>query len=73
MALLIQEQLRSIGIRVELQQFEFPVWSERRAAGDFDIDFSSVSQDPSPSGLTQSWTCAGGNNVAQYCDPAVDS
>jgi ABC-type transport system substrate-binding protein len=30
-------------------------------------------QDPSPSGLTQGWSCDGGTNVARYCDPTVDS
>jgi peptide/nickel transport system substrate-binding protein len=73
MALLIQEQLRQIGIRVDLQQLDFPVYIERRTAGNFDIDLSAISQDPSPSGLTQSWTCKGGSNVARYCDPQVDS
>lgn len=73
MALLVQEQLRRIGIQVDIQQLEFPIWQERRTAGDFDVDFSSVSQDASPSGLTQSWTCNGGNNVAGYCDRTVDS
>jgi peptide/nickel transport system substrate-binding protein len=73
MALLVQEQLRQIGIKIELHQFEFPVWNERRTEGDFDIDFTATSQDPSPSGLTQGWTCSGGSNVAKYCDPRVDS
>jgi peptide/nickel transport system substrate-binding protein len=73
MAVLIQEQLRGIGIRLELQQYDFPIWTERRTAGDFDVDFAALSQDPSPTGLTQSWTCNGGNNVARYCDPRVDS
>ena len=73
MALLIQEQLRRIGVQIELQQLEFPIYIERRSAGDFDIDFSAANQDPSPSGLTQSWTCTGGSNVAGYCDRGVDS
>ena len=73
MALLIQEQLRRIGVQFELQQLEFPVYIERRSAGDFDVDFTAANQDPSPSGLTQSWTCTGGSNVAGYCDRGVDS
>jgi peptide/nickel transport system substrate-binding protein len=73
MALLVQEQLRRLGIQIEIQQLEFPIWQERRSAGDFDVDFSGVSQDASPSGLTQSWTCTGGSNVAGYCDRTVDS
>jgi peptide/nickel transport system substrate-binding protein len=73
MSALVQEQLRGIGIKLELQQYDFPIWTERRTAGDFDLDFAALSQDPSPTGLTQSWTCSGGNNVARYCDPRVDS
>jgi peptide/nickel transport system substrate-binding protein len=73
MSALVQEQLRGIGITLELQRYDYPIWSERSAAGDFDLDFAALSQDPSPTGLTQSWTCNGGNNVARYCDPRVDS
>jgi peptide/nickel transport system substrate-binding protein len=73
MAALLQEQLRKVGIQLELQQYEFPVWNERRNSGDFDIDFAASSQDPTPSGLTQSWSCTGGSNVAKYCDRRVDS
>jgi peptide/nickel transport system substrate-binding protein len=72
-ALQVQEQLRRIGIQIDLQRLDGPVWAERRSRGDFDIDFSSATQDPTPSGLTQSWSCTGGTNVAGYCDPGVDS
>ena len=53
-------------------------WSSRSTTsaappGGFDIDFAATSQDPSPTGLTQGWSCSGGTNVARYCDPAVDS
>jgi peptide/nickel transport system substrate-binding protein len=73
MALLAQEQLRQIGVDLQLQQLEFPLWIERRTAGKFDIDFAGTVQDPSPSGLSQAWSCAGGANVAKYCNPRVDS
>ncbi len=73
MALLAQQQLRQTGIEVVLRQFEYPVYLERRTAGRFDIDFSSTLQDPSPSGLTQGWSCGGVTNYAHYCDPVVDS
>jgi peptide/nickel transport system substrate-binding protein len=73
MALLVQEQWRRIGVRTELVQVDFPVWTERRSAGRFDVDFSAALQDPSPSGLTQSWSCRGRGNYARYCDPNVDS
>jgi peptide/nickel transport system substrate-binding protein len=75
MATQIQEQLRRIGVRLELVRLDGPVWFERRQKGEFDLDFSSAVMDPAPSGIVQSWTCAGraGSNYAQYCDPAVDS
>ena len=73
MALLAQQELRQSGIDVELQQYDYSIYLERRNAGRFDIDFSSTMQDPSPSGLTQGWSCNGGTNVAHYCDPKVDS
>jgi peptide/nickel transport system substrate-binding protein len=72
-SLLVQEQLRRAGVRIELARLEGAVWNERRSRGDFDIDFSSALQDPTPSGLTQGWSCGGGTNVAKYCNPAVDS
>jgi len=75
MAPQIQEQLRQLGVGIEIQRLEGAVWFARRNKGEFDIDFSGTTMDPSPNGIVQSWTCAGrsGTNVGQYCDPAVDS
>jgi peptide/nickel transport system substrate-binding protein len=73
LALQAQEQLRQIGIRVELERIDFSVYNERRTRGAFDLDFAATNQDPSPSGLSQGWSCGGGTNVARYCDRAVDS
>jgi peptide/nickel transport system substrate-binding protein len=73
LALQAQEQLRAVGVRLDLALLEGPVWAQQRAAGDFEIDFSSANQDPTPAGLTQSWSCRGGSNVARYCNPVVDS
>ena len=75
MATQIQEQLRQVGVRLELVRLDGPVWAQRRARGEFDLDFSSASMDLTPSGILQSWSCAGraGSNYGQYCDPAVDS
>jgi len=75
MATQLQEQLRRVGVRLELIRLDGPVWDQRRQRGEFDIDFASAGMDPSPSGIVQSWTCAGraGSNYAQYCDPVVDN
>jgi peptide/nickel transport system substrate-binding protein len=73
LAQIAQEQLRQIGIRIELVTVEFALYSERRTKGDYDIDFTGTSQDPSPTGLVQSWSCGGGLNFAGFCDARVDS
>jgi len=73
LALQIQEQLRQVGIRIEIERFDFPLYNERRTAGRFDLDFAATSQDPSPSGLAQGWSCEGSTNVGRFCDPVVDS
>ncbi|MGE0442324.1 MAG: ABC transporter substrate-binding protein [Gemmatimonadales bacterium] len=72
---IVQAMLRDIGVRIELVRLEGPVWAQRRRGGEFDIDFSQTVLDPTPSGLVQSWSCAGigGTNVAQICDPAFDA
>ena len=74
-AQLIQEQLRQVGISLDLVGLDGAMWYQRRSASDFDIDFSSATMDPSPSGIQQSWSCAGigGSNVAHYCNPGMDS
>ncbi|MFZ5624051.1 MAG: peptide ABC transporter substrate-binding protein [Gemmatimonadota bacterium] len=74
-ALLVQRQWRDIGADVTLAALDGPTWVSRRNAGQFDIDFSSATQDPTPAALVQSWSCAGMrmSNVAKYCNPAVDS
>lgn len=75
MAVRMQEAWRQLGIRAEIDVVERAVFSERRSAGKFDLEMDGVIQDPTPSGLTQSWTCAGigGSNVARYCNTRVDS
>jgi peptide/nickel transport system substrate-binding protein len=75
LALQVQEQLRQVGIRIDLNRLDGPVWSERRNHGEFDLDFAQATMDPSPGGMVQSWSCAGrgGANKAYYCNPKVDS
>jgi peptide/nickel transport system substrate-binding protein len=75
MAAQVQEQLRHIGVRIELIRLDGPVWLDRRGKGEFDLDFSQAGMAPTPSGLVQSWSCSGRNvsNVGQYCAPRVDS
>lgn len=73
MALMIQQQLRQVGVKLDLIRLEPAVWVARRSAGNFDIDFSGAIQDASPSGLASSWTCDGPGNKGHYCDRGADS
>ncbi|HSB53670.1 MAG TPA: peptide ABC transporter substrate-binding protein [Gemmatimonadales bacterium] len=75
MATRLQEAYRGLGIELRIDVAEQAVYIERHDAGRFDLDFYGAGQDPSPSGLTQTWTCAGfgGSNVSHYCNPVVDS
>lgn len=75
MAAQVQEQLRHVGVRIELVRLDGPVWLDRRNKGEFDIDFSQAGMAPTPSGLVQSWSCSGRlvTNVGQYCTPRIDS
>jgi peptide/nickel transport system substrate-binding protein len=75
MAQQIQEQWRQLGIGLEVRLLEPSAYVPERMAGRFDLEFWSATQDPTPAGLAQSWSCAGigGTNVLRYCDPAVDT
>ncbi len=73
MAAIIQEQLRQVGVRIEVVRVDVALWIERRSGGEFDIDFSASNLDPSPSGLVFSWSCGGAGNAGGYCDPTADS
>lgn len=76
-AQLMQERWRQLGIKVNIQLFDFPVWQERRNAGQFDVDMGFALMDPTPSGWSFSWSCATvgkpRQNVGSYCNPAIDS
>jgi peptide/nickel transport system substrate-binding protein len=73
LGLQVQEQLRQVGIHLEIDRLDFPLYNERRHAGRFDVEFASTSQDPSPTDLNQGWSCGGSTNVGHFCDPTVDS
>jgi peptide/nickel transport system substrate-binding protein len=73
MATLMQEAWRRIGVQAELDVVSPDVFLQRRRAGAYDVELQGASQDPSPSGLTVTWTCSGPLNVMHYCSPSIDS
>ena len=73
----IQAMLRAIGVRIELNRLDGPVYGDRRNKGEFDAEIAGTALDPTPSGLVQSWSCAGigpgGSNVGSTCNPRFDT
>ena len=74
-ARLLQEQFRVIGARVEIDELEFAVVTQRLRTGSFDASVLSRGNDPSPgSGITQTWTQGGfgGSNFIRYYSAEFD-
>ncbi|MGH7658311.1 MAG: peptide ABC transporter substrate-binding protein, partial [Gemmatimonadales bacterium] len=77
MALRVQQQLREIGVKLEVLQVAWSMFVERHNSSNFDLDFAYAGMDPSPAGLRNSWICASagqaGQNVGFWCNPRFDS
>ncbi|PYP51875.1 MAG: hypothetical protein DMD39_07690 [Gemmatimonadetes bacterium] len=73
---LIQEQLRRMGIRVQLEQLETSTESERESRGAFDAALGSWTMGSSPDGIKGGWTTSGigkyGVNYGGYSNPRFD-
>ena len=81
-AVLIQEQLRQAGVKVDVEPLEFNVWMDRQSKGAFDATLGAHHVDPAPGSIRQNWSTAGareadGSNYGGYesraFDAAVDS
>jgi peptide/nickel transport system substrate-binding protein len=78
MAVLIQEQLRQAGVKVDVDQLDFPVLVERERKRAFDAVMHGWSTQPSPGSVRGSWGTAGsraasGNNYGSYESPVFDA
>jgi peptide/nickel transport system substrate-binding protein len=76
-AVLIQEQLRLVGVKVDVQRLDFMAMSDRLKKHTFDASMSGVGATPSPSGVKQTWTATaaaeGGFNYGRYTSKAFDT
>jgi peptide/nickel transport system substrate-binding protein len=74
---LLQAQLRKMGIRVNLDQMDGPPFNARQAAGNFDAALGGWHLGASPDGTRQAWTSAGANsngvNYGAYRNPVFDA
>jgi peptide/nickel transport system substrate-binding protein len=76
-AVLIQEQLRSVGVRAEIESMDFRTFAERFPSGNFDAVLSGFATDPARSSAKQTWTTAAfppsGQNFGHYSNRTVDA
>jgi peptide/nickel transport system substrate-binding protein len=76
-AVLIQEQLKAVGVRVEIDPLEFTAFNQRQGTRAFDAALMAFGTDPSIGGAKQSWSTGamggGGQNFLSYSSPAFDA
>ncbi len=77
MATLIQEQLRQVGIKVNVQPLDFAAFIDTENKRSFDAVFGGWHVEPSPGGIRQTWGSAGaakgGTNYGSYRNPSFDA
>ena len=72
-AVLIQEQLKAVGIDVAIDALAFPEYLSRITTGRFDVQLNNIATDPSPADARQNWTIDGGQDYGAYSNPTVDA
>lgn len=76
-AVLMQEQLKSIGARAEIESMDFRAFSVRQDKGDFDANLNGSNTDPTRSSVKQNWSIAGippaGQNFVRYTNRTFDA
>lgn len=76
-AVLIQEQLKAVGARVDLENVDVSTFISRVTPHNFDAAMFSTGTDPSRSGITQNWGTSGmapgGQNAVNYSNRAFDA
>ena len=78
MAVLIQEQLRQLGVKVDVEQMDYRALLNKIRGRTFDVFMSGVQTQPSPGSVRQSWGTAGsrsrdGSNYGSYENPVFDA
>lgn len=76
-AVLIQEQLRELGIRVALDQMDFNAFMDRGIRGLYDAALHGRAADPGLTDMNQAWASSGvppaGQNWTRYSNPTIDA
>lgn len=73
-AVIVQEQLRRVGVAMSINELDWSTFLSRAAAGRFDAIFGAWALDPSPRQLRQYWGSSGidGFNYQRYRNPEFD-
>ncbi|HUF26898.1 MAG TPA: ABC transporter substrate-binding protein [Gemmatimonadaceae bacterium] len=72
-AVILQEQLRQVGVRLDIEQMEFTTFLERQRARRFESYLGVWVTTPTPSGVRQPWSTAGQSNFGAYASPVFDA
>jgi peptide/nickel transport system substrate-binding protein len=76
-AVLIQAQLKRVGVRMDIEAMANPAFVERWHARKFDAAFGSLSTGSTPGATTRIWSTSGvepgGYNFGSYSNPAFDA
>ena len=73
-AIIMESQLRAVGVEMVIEELEFTTWQERSRQGRFDATFGNWGQDPNPIGsIDGSWGTHGSDNYGKYSNPTFDS
>jgi peptide/nickel transport system substrate-binding protein len=77
-AVLIQEELRQLGVKVNIESLDFSAFMAKALGRKFDALVDGTHANPSPAGLRQSWSTAGigggkGPNTGGYSNPVFDA
>lgn len=76
MAVLMQEMFKRVGAIADIEPLEINVAIERGNAYKFDATLMTVTEDPSPSTIRQTWSAQAakhGDNIARYQSAAFDA
>jgi peptide/nickel transport system substrate-binding protein len=77
MAVLIQEQLKRVGVKMNIDQLDFPAFISKENSRTFDAVFGGWHVEASPGSIRQTWSSAGaakgGTNYGSYSNPAFDA
>ncbi len=77
MAVLVQEQMKQVGVKMNIDQLDFPAFIAKEGSRTFDAVFGAWHVEASPGSIRQTWGSAGaakgGTNYGSYSSPAFDA